>query len=126
MKRGSSGISGAQASKAPYRRVYAVIGCAVGLGAVQALRDEPRVLAALTVVVVLFMVAFEQYTVAVAIRRALAPLAALPLHGDALAAGRARFISILLGVALGTTFMLILSSDWVASLSERLLKRSGR
>jgi hypothetical protein len=107
------------------RLAGAVIGCAVGLWAVQALGDEPRVLAAITVVVVLFMVAFEQYTSAVAIRSALAPLAAFALHGDAIAAGQARFICILIGVAIGTMFMLILSSDWVGGVSERLLKSIG-
>jgi hypothetical protein len=50
--------------------------CALGLGAVQALAEEPRVLAAPTVVVVLFMVALEQYTLAVTVRSTLTPLAA--------------------------------------------------
>jgi hypothetical protein len=63
---------------------------------------------------------------AVAVRSALAPLAAFALRGDALAAGQARFVCIFIGVAIGTTCMLILSSGWVASLSGRLLKRSGR
>ena len=106
------------------RLAGAVIGCALGLGAVQALGDEPRVLAAITVVAVLFMVAFEQYTLAVAVRSALAPLAAFALQGDALAAGQARFLCILIGVAIGTAFMLILSSRRMARVSERLLKRS--
>jgi uncharacterized membrane protein YccC len=73
--------------RAAERLVGAGVGCAVGLGAVQALSEAPFVLAAITVVVVVFMVAFEQYTLAVAIRSALAPLAAFALHGDALAAG---------------------------------------
>jgi uncharacterized membrane protein YccC len=107
------------------RLAGAVIGCALGLGAIQALGDEPLVLAAITVVAVLFMVAFEQYTLAVAIRSALVPLAAFSLHGDAMAAGQARFFCILIGVAIGTTFMLILSSDRVSGISERLLKRIG-
>jgi len=106
------------------RLAGAVIGCVLGLGAVQALDDEPRVLAAITVVVVLFMVAFEQYTLAVAIRSALAPLAAFALQGDALAAGQARFLCILIGVAIGTAFILVLSSQRMARVSERLLKRS--
>jgi Fusaric acid resistance protein-like len=101
----------------------AVIGCVLGLGAVHALGDEPRVLAALTVGVVVFMVAFEQYTLAVATRSALAPLAAFALRDDALAAGQARFLCILIGVAIGTTFMLILSSDRVGGVAERLLKK---
>jgi hypothetical protein len=42
-----------------------------------------------------------------------------------MAAGQARFICILIGVAIGTTFMLILSGDRVSGVSERLLKRSG-
>jgi hypothetical protein len=71
----------------------------------------------------MFMVAFEQYTSAVAIRSALAPLAAFALRNDALAAGEARFLCILIGVAIGTTLMLILSSDRVSDLSKRLLKR---
>jgi hypothetical protein len=106
------------------RLAGAVIGCALGLGALQALGDEPRVLAAITVLVVLLMVAFEQYTLAVAIRSALAPLAAFALRGDAIAVGQARVICILIGVAIGTTFVLILSSDRVGGISERLLKRS--
>jgi hypothetical protein len=105
------------------RLAGAVIGCVLGLGAVQALGDEPQVLAALTVVVVLFMVAFEQYTLAVAIRSALAPLAAVALRDDAMAAGQARFLCILIGVAIGTTFMLILSSDRLGGVSAPLLKR---
>jgi uncharacterized membrane protein YgaE (UPF0421/DUF939 family) len=84
------------------------------------------VLAATTVVVVTFMVAFEQYTLAVATRSVLAPLAAFALHGDAIAAGRARFFICLIGVTIGTTFVLILGSDRVRDLSERLLKRIGR
>jgi Fusaric acid resistance protein-like len=107
------------------RLAGAVIGCALGLGAVQALGAEPRVLAALTVVVVLFMVAFEQYTLAVAIRSVLAPLAAFALGNDTLVAGQARFLCILIGVAIGTTFMLILSSDRLSGVSERLLKSIG-
>jgi hypothetical protein len=87
--------------------------------------EEPRVLAALTVVVVLFMVAFEQYTLAVAIRSALAPLAAFALHDDAMAAGQARLLCILIGVAIGTTSMLILSNDRLGGVSQRLLKRIG-
>ena len=100
-----------------------MIGCVLGLGAVRALVDEPRVLAALTVVVVLFMVAFEQYTLAVAIRSALAPLAAFALRDDALAAGQARFFCILIGAAIGTLFTLILSNDQLGSIAARLLKR---
>jgi hypothetical protein len=47
------------------------------------------------------------------------------LRGDAMAAGQARVLCILIGVAIGTTFMLILSSDRVGRVSEPLLKRSG-
>jgi hypothetical protein len=103
-----------------------VIGCTLGLGAVQTLDDKPLVLAATTVVVVTFMVAFEQYTLAVATRSALAPLAAFALRDDAIAPGRARLFCILIGVTIGTTFVLILGSDRVRDLSERLLKRIGR
>jgi hypothetical protein len=106
------------------RLAGAVIGCALGLGAVQGLGDEPLALAAITIVVVLFMVAFEQYTLAVAIRSALAPLAAFALGDDAMAAGQARFVCILIGVAIGTTFTLILSSHRMARVSDRLLKKS--
>jgi uncharacterized membrane protein YccC len=73
------------------RLAGAVIGCALGLGAVRALNDALAMLAVITVVVVVFMVAFEQYTLAVAVRSALAPLAAFALSGDALGAGEARF-----------------------------------
>src|SRR5262245_45030035 len=106
--------------RAAERLMGAVIGCAVGLGAVQALSEAPFVLAAITVVVVVFMVAFEQYTLAVAIRSALAPLAAFALRGDALAAGQARFVCIFIGAAIGTTFMLLLSSDRADNVSKRL------
>jgi hypothetical protein len=111
--------------RAAERLAGAVIGCAVGLRAVLALGEAPFVLAALTVVVVVLIVAFEPYTLAVAIRSALAPRAALALHGDAMATGQARFVCMVIGAAIGTTFMLLLSRDWVASLSERLLKRGG-
>jgi hypothetical protein len=60
----------------------------------------------------MFMVAFEQYTAAVAIR-------------SALAAGQARFFCILIGVAIGTVFMLVLSSDRVGDVTKRCLKRIG-
>jgi Fusaric acid resistance protein-like len=104
------------------RMAGAVIGCTLGLGAVRALAEEPPLLAAITVVVVLFMVAFEQYTLAVATRSTLAPLAAFALGDDALAAGQARFLCILIGVAIGATFMLILSNDRLGGVSERLYR----
>jgi uncharacterized membrane protein YccC len=100
----------------------AVIGCALGLRAVQALGDKPLLLAGATVIVVPFMVAFEQYTLAVAIRSALAPFAAFALSGDAIAAGQARFFCILIGVVIGITFVLILSSERVGNCLTRLLK----
>jgi Fusaric acid resistance protein-like len=103
----------------------AVIGCILGLAAIQALGDKPLLLGAITVVVVMFMVAFEQYMLAVAIRSALAPLGAFALRDDALAAGEARFLCILIGVAIGTMFMLILSSHRVGDLSEHLLRKVG-
>ena len=82
-------------------------------------------LAVLTVVVVAFMVAFEQYTLAVAVRSALAPLAAFALSGDALGAGEARFYCILIGVTIRATWMLILSSQWVSNVSKRLLAKDS-
>jgi hypothetical protein len=103
----------------------AVIGCILGLAAIQALGDKPLLLGAITVVVVMFMVAFEQYTLAVAIRSAVAPLGAFALGDDALAAGEARFLCILIGVAMGTMFMLILSSHRAGDLSEHLLRKLG-
>ena len=106
------------------RMAGAAIGCTLGLGAVQVLGDAPRVLAIMTIIAVLFMIAFEPYTLAVAIRSLLVPLAAFALH-DALAAGQVRFFCILIGVAIGTTCMLILSSDWLRGALERLLKRTG-
>ena len=69
---------------------------------------------------VTFMVAFEQYTLAVAVRSALAPLAAFALSGDALEAGEARFYCILIGVTIGATWMLILSSQWVSNVFQTL------
>jgi uncharacterized membrane protein YgaE (UPF0421/DUF939 family) len=107
------------------RLAGAVIGCALGLGAVRALNDAPAMLAVVTVVVVAFMVAFEQYALAVAVRSAPAPLAAFALSG-ALGAGEARFYCILIGVTIGTTFMLIFSSQWVSTVSKRLVKKIRR
>ena len=107
------------------RLAGAVIGCALGLGAVRALNDAPAMLAVLTVVGVAFMVAFEQYTLAVAVRSALAPLAAFALSGDALGAGEARFYCILIGVTIGATWILILSSQWVSNVSKRLLAKAS-
>jgi uncharacterized membrane protein YccC len=107
------------------RMAGAAIGCTLGLGAVQVLGDAPRVLAIMTIIAVLFMIAFEPYTLAVAIRSLLVPLAAFALHDDALAAGQVRFFCILIGVAIGTTCMLILSSDWLRGALEPLLKRTG-
>ena len=111
------------ATRAGERLAGAVIGCALGLGVVRTFTDTPMMLAVITVVVVVFMVAFEQYTLAVAVRSALAPLAAFALSGDALGAGEARFYCILIGVTIGTTFMLILSSQWVSNVSKRLVKK---
>jgi len=108
------------------RLAGAVIGCALGLVVVRTLNDAPMMLAVITVVVVVFMVAFEQYTLAVAVRSALAPLAAFALSGDALGAGEARFYCILIGVTIGTALMLILSSQWVSNLSKRLVKKMRR
>jgi hypothetical protein len=51
----------------------------------------------------------------------LAPLAAFALHDDALAAGQARFFCILIGVANGTTCMLILTAT-TTSKQERTPK----
>jgi uncharacterized membrane protein YccC len=83
-------------------------------------------LAVITVVVVVFMVAFEQYTLAVAVRSELAPLAAFALSRDALKAGEAHFYCILIGVTIGTMFVLVLSSQWVSNVSKRLLEKLRR
>jgi uncharacterized membrane protein YccC len=109
----------------PVHAVCAAIGCTLGLGAVQVLGEAPRVLAVLTIIAVLFMIAFEPYMLAVAIRSLLVPLAAFALRDDALAAAQARFFCILIGVAIGTTFMLILSNDRLRRVLERRLKRTG-
>ena len=73
---------------------------------------------------VFFMVAFEQYTLAVAVRSALAPLAVFALHGDAVAAGAARFGCIFVGVCIGAAFLLAVNraAGPPASLTAR---RSG-
>src|ERR671918_2793772 len=84
------------------RLAGAMIGCTLGLGAVQTLGHKPPVLASMTVVMVPFIVAFEQYTLVVAVRSALVPLAAFFLRGDTMAAGQARFFCILIGVAIGS------------------------
>ena len=88
------------------RLAGAVIGASLGISAVLLLAPVPRALAGLTVLLVFFMVAFEQYTLAVAVRSALAPLAVFALHGDAVAAGAARFGCIFVGVCIGAAFLL--------------------
>ena len=76
------------------------------------------------------MVAFEQYVVAVAVRSALAPLAAWSLHDAALAAGEARMVCILVGVAIGTAATLLFSTPRVLAAIDRAAARlaatSGR
>ena len=57
---------------------------------------------------------------------ALVPLAAFALSGDALGAGEARFYCILIGVTIGTTFVLVLSSQRVSNASKRLGKKIRR
>jgi hypothetical protein len=50
-------------------------------------------------------------------------VAAFALRGDPIAAGQARFFCIFIGVAIGTTFVLILASDRLRDIEKRLLER---
>jgi hypothetical protein len=93
------------------RILGAVIGCSIGFLAIETLRGIPVVLAVLTVLAVFLMVAFEKYALAVSVRSALAPLAAFALHYDPLETAEARFLCILIGVIIGTLFMLLFTSE---------------
>ena len=56
-------------------------------------------------------VPYEKYALAVSVRSALAPLAAFALHYDPLETAEARFLCILIGVIIGTLFMLLFTSE---------------
>jgi uncharacterized membrane protein YccC len=99
------------------------IGCGVGIAAAALLATRPSVLGAITAVAVVFMVAFEQYVLAVAVRSALAPLAAFSLHDNALATGEARVLCILIGVAIGAALMFAISSPRGEAVVNRFLAR---
>ncbi len=89
------------------RRVLgAAIGCSVGYGLLVLLHALPWLLAGITAVLVVLMVAPETYVLAVAIRSAMAILASLQLGGDAPATGLARIGNIALGVSVALVFVL--------------------
>jgi hypothetical protein len=89
------------------RRVLgAAIGCSVGYALLVWLHALPWLLAAITAVLVVLMVAPETYVLAVAIRSAMAILASLQLGGDAPATGLARIGNIALGVSVALVFVL--------------------
>jgi hypothetical protein len=89
------------------RRVMgAAIGCAAGYAMLVTLHALPWVTGAITAVLVVLMVAPETYILAVAIRSALAVLAALELGDSGTAAGLARIENIGIGVATALVFVL--------------------
>ena len=92
------------------RAIGAVIGCAAGFVMIEAFRGAPLVLGGFTLLGVIFMVAFENYVLAVAIRSCLAPLAGFALHFDPIAIVEARFLGVLIGVSIGTSLTLLFTS----------------
>lgn len=96
------------------RRVLgAALGCAAGYLLLVTLHTLPWVLGAITAVLVVMMVAPETYVVAVAIRSALAVLAALQLGDNAVATGVARIEDIAIGVAMALVFVIACApADW--------------
>jgi hypothetical protein len=101
------------------RALGAVIGCVIGFLTIEAFRDVPVVLTVLTLLAVFFMVAFENYVLAVAVRSFLAPLAAIALHADPVSTVEARFLGIAVGVTIGTLFMLLFTSRQKPTADER-------
>jgi hypothetical protein len=100
-------------AKSGRRVLGAALGCAVGYALLVTLHALPWLLAAITAVLVVLMVAPETYVLAVALRSALAILAALQLGNDATAAGLARIENIALGVAVALVFVLAFApSGW--------------
>jgi Fusaric acid resistance protein-like len=91
------------------RTLGAVIGCTVGFLTIEALGGVPALITALTLVGVFFMVAIENYVLAVAVRSFLAPLAAIALHSDPVTTVEARFLGIAIGVTIGTLFTLLIT-----------------
>jgi hypothetical protein len=92
--------------KSGRRFLGAAIGCAAGYAMLVMLHALPWLLAAITAVLVVLMVAPETYVLAVAIRSALAVLAALELGDSGVAAGLARIENIGIGVAVALVFVL--------------------
>ncbi|HEY2423763.1 MAG TPA: FUSC family protein [Chthoniobacterales bacterium] len=99
------------------RALGAVIGCATGFVVIEIFRDIPMILTALTLAAVFFMVAFENYVLAVSVRSCLAPLAAIALHYDPITTVEARFLGIAVGVILGTLFTLLFTRRETRSLA---------
>jgi hypothetical protein len=93
--------------KSGRRILGAAIGCSAGYAMLVTLHALPWLLAAITAVLVVLMVAPETYVLAVAIRSALAVLAALQLGDNADAAGLARIGNIAIGVATALVFILV-------------------
>jgi Fusaric acid resistance protein-like len=103
------------------RALGAVIGCSVGFLTIEAFGGVPALITALTLVGVFFMVAIENYVLAVAVRSFLAPLAAIALHSDPVMTVEARFLGIAVGVTIGTLFTLLITKT-----SNHNTKRSQR
>jgi hypothetical protein len=92
--------------KSGRRILGAAIGCTIGYALLLTLHALPWLLAAITAVLVVLMVAPETYVLAVAIRSTLAVLAALELGDSGAAAGLARIENIGIGVATALVFIL--------------------
>jgi uncharacterized membrane protein YgaE (UPF0421/DUF939 family) len=96
------------------RRVLgAALGCTAGYAALVLLHAVSWLLAAITGVLVVLMVAPQTYVVAVAIRSALAVLAATELGDSGTAAGLSRIENIGIGVAVAMVFVIALApASW--------------
>ena len=101
--------AGASLVKSIKRVIGGAFGCALGILLLTVLHAVPWLLAAVTAVLVFLMVAPEFYTLAVAIRSALAVLAGAALDGNGAAAGLARIENIAIGVALALLFVTLLT-----------------
>jgi hypothetical protein len=101
--------AGASVVKSVKRVLGGAIGCGAGFFLLFVLHALPWLLAAVTAVFVVLMVAPEFYLLAVAIRSGLAVLAGAQLDGNGAAAGLARIENIAVGVALAMVFVILLA-----------------
>jgi uncharacterized membrane protein YccC len=95
-------------AKSGRRILGAVLGCAAGYALLMALHTTPWLLGAVAIVLACLMIAPQTYVVAVAIRSALAILAAIQFGGDGITTALARIENIGIGVAIAMAFVMIL------------------